>query len=159
MREMNHRDPGITAAVLNEDSMLAEIIADGIHVAPAMVELFVRAKGRDRAVLVTDAISATGMGDGHYRIGSLEVEVKDGVCRSDGKLAGSVLTLDHAVRNLMAFADWDLADAIRLATVNPARQLGDDFPGGLLVTGAPADLVVLSPSGVVIQVIVKGRGL
>ncbi len=75
-------------------------------------------------MLITDAIAATGMPDGRYRLGSLEVDVKDGRCLSGGKLAGSVLTMDRAVRNVMQFAQWDLRQAVRLATANPARVAG-----------------------------------
>ena len=87
----------------------ADIIVDGIHVAPPVVKLFLRAKGRERAVLITDAISATGMPDGRYQLGPIEVDVKDGKCTSNGSLAGSVLTMDRAVRNVTQFSDWKSA--------------------------------------------------
>jgi N-acetylglucosamine-6-phosphate deacetylase len=157
MRPVSHRDPGIVAAVLNDPAVSAEIIADGTHVAPEMIELFLRAKGREGAVLVTDAISATGMGDGLYRLGSAVIEVRGGTCFSEeGKLAGSVLTLDRAVRNLMAFARWDLQDVIRLATINPARVLGDTSHPGMLAQGMPADILVLSPAGEVLHTMIRG---
>src|SRR5262249_49446524 len=124
MRPLEHRDPGITGAALTDDRVSAEIIADGIHVDPLMVRLFLRAKGIDLAVLVTDATAATGMPDGQYRLGSLLVEVKDGKCLSHGRLAGSILTMDQAVRNVMKFANCDLQSAVRLATLNPARTTG-----------------------------------
>jgi len=107
--------------------------------------------------LITDAISATGMPDGRYRLGPLEVEVKDGRCLSNGSLAGSVLTMDRAVRNVMAFAGWSLAAAVRLATLNPAQAAGISDLTGRLVPGAPADIVVLSPAGDVLQTILGGR--
>jgi N-acetylglucosamine-6-phosphate deacetylase len=158
MRPLRHRDPGIAVAVLNDPAVSAEIIADGIHIAPGMLELFLRAKGRESAVLVTDAISATGMEDGHYRLGDIEVSVRSGTCLSaEGKLAGSTLTLDQAVRNVMAYARWDLQDSVRLATINPARVLTDATRLGILAQGAPADIVVLSPSGEVIQTIIHGN--
>jgi N-acetylglucosamine-6-phosphate deacetylase len=155
MRAMDHRDPGIVGAVLTEASLSAEIIADGVHVAPVMVDIFLRAKGRDSALLVTDAISATGMGDGRYRLGTFEVEVRGEICRSaEGKLAGSVLTLDRAVRNIMDFAGCDLQDAVRFATANPARVAGLDQRKGVLAPGADADIVVLSSAGEVLRTIV-----
>jgi N-acetylglucosamine-6-phosphate deacetylase len=158
MRPLNHRDPGVLGAALMDDRLSAEIIADGIHVDPLMVRLFLRAKGIDRAVLVTDATAATGMPDGQYRLGSLLVEVKDGKCLSHGKLAGSLLTMDRAVRNIVEFAHWGLQDAVRLATLNPARATG--LAGlGSLAEGAVADLVALSPQGEVVQTIAKGRVL
>ena len=146
MRPLDHRDPGILGEVLTDARLSADIIADGIHLDPVIVELFLKAKGPDAAVLITDATAATGMPDGRYRLGSLEVEVKDGRCTAGGKLAGSVLTMDRAVRNVVQFARWDLQQAVRLATVNPARVAGVK-QGGVLEAGAPADLVVLSPSG------------
>jgi N-acetylglucosamine-6-phosphate deacetylase len=109
-------------------------------------------------VLITDATAATGMPDGRYRLGSLEVEVKDGKCLAGGKLAGSVLTMDRAVRNVMQFAQWDLQSAVRLATLNPARVTGLKHAGSLQA-GAPADLVVLSPSGEVRNTMVRGAGI
>jgi N-acetylglucosamine-6-phosphate deacetylase len=158
MRPLDHRDPGILGEVLTDARLSADIIADGIHLDPVIVELFLKAKGPDAAVLITDATAATGMPDGRYRLGSLEVDVKDGKCTAGGRLAGSVLTMDRAVRNVVQFARWDLQQAVRLATVNPARVTGVK-QGGVLETGAAADLVVLSPSGEVRNTIVRGAGL
>jgi N-acetylglucosamine-6-phosphate deacetylase len=156
MRPLDHRDPGIIAEVLTDSRLSADIIADGIHLDPTIVELFLKAKGVDGAVLITDAISATGMPDGRYRLGTFEVEVKNGRCLADGKLAGSVLTMDRAVRNVMHFAHWDLQQAIRLATLNPARVAGFT-DRGKLEAGAVADFVVLSPSGEVRKTVIGGE--
>jgi N-acetylglucosamine-6-phosphate deacetylase len=158
MRPLDHRDPGILGEVLTDSRLSADIIADGIHLDPIIVELFLKAKGPDAAVLITDATAATGMPDGRYRLGSLEVEVKDGRCMVGGKLAGSVLNMDRAVRNVVQFARWELQQAVRLATLNPARVAGVK-QGGALEAGAPADLVVLSPSGEVRQTIIRGAGI
>jgi N-acetylglucosamine-6-phosphate deacetylase len=158
MRPLDHRDPGIIAEVLTDDRMSADIIADGIHLDPAMVKLFLRAKGAEKAVLITDATSATGMPDGLYHLGLLEVEVKAGKCLAAGKLAGSVLTMDHAVRNAMSFAGWELHQAVRLATLNPARVTGLNGRG-MLQIGAQADIAVLTPSGEVKHTIIGGSGL
>jgi N-acetylglucosamine-6-phosphate deacetylase len=130
---------------------------DGVHVDPLVVELFLRAKGPDASVLVTDATAATGMPDGKYHLGSLEVDVADGKCMSNGKLAGSVLTLDQAVRNVMKFAKWDLQQAVRLATLNPARAAGLPANMGTIKPGAAADMVSLGANGEVRQTIVQGR--
>ncbi|MFB3813255.1 MAG: N-acetylglucosamine-6-phosphate deacetylase [Terriglobales bacterium] len=158
MRALDHREPGIAGAVLNEAGISADIIADGIHVAPAMVALFLKAKGTSRAVLITDAISATGMPEGRYALGSLEVDVSGGKCLSaEGRLAGSVLTLERAVRNVMDFAGWDLQDAVRLATMNPAHTVGLGLRRGTLVSGARGDVVALSPEGNVVHTIVCGQ--
>jgi N-acetylglucosamine-6-phosphate deacetylase len=156
MRPLDHRDPGILAEVLTDSRISADIIVDGIHVAPEVVQLFLQAKGADRAVLITDAMAAAGMPDGTYQLGPIQVEVKDGKCTAEGKLAGSVLTMDRAVRNVTKFAAWSLQDAVRAATLNPARAAG--LPQGQLVPGAEANLVVLSPDGEVRKTIVLGRG-
>src|SRR5262245_31068898 len=104
MRELTHRDPGIAGCVLADDRVFAEIIADGVHVHPAAVRVLGRAKGCQRIVLATDAISATDMPDGRYRLGSDIVEVLDGVCRDEeGRLAGSTLTQEVALKHIM---DW-----------------------------------------------------
>lgn len=158
MRPLDHRDPGIIAEVLTDDRLTADLIADGIHVAPAVVKLFLQAKGNERAVLITDAISATGMPDGRYQLGPIEVDVKDGKCTAGGSLAGSVLTMDRAVRNVTKFSHWSLQDAVRAATLNPARAVGVGGTRGILAPGAEADFTVLSTSGEVLKTIVEGRG-
>ncbi len=156
MRPLDHRDPGILGEVLGDDGITADLIADGIHVAPAVVKLFLQAKGFERAVLITDAISATGMPDGRYQLGPIQVDVKDGKCTANGSLAGSVLTMDRAVRNVTQFSNWTLRDAVRAATLNPARAAS--LTGGTLTLGAQADFTVLSPRGEVLKTIVRGIG-
>ena len=106
-----------------------------------MVQLFLQAKGIERAVLITDAISATGMPDGRYQLGPIQVDVKDGKCTSGGSLAGSVLTMDRAVRNVTQFSRWGLKDAVRAATLNPARAVGLAGPHG--VSGQRSDTPIL----------------
>ena len=156
MRRLDHRDPGLLGAILTDRSLTADMVVDGVHVEPVVVDLFLRAKGVDGAVLITDGMSATGMPDGTYRLGSFEVEVRAGRCESHGKLAGSVLTLDRAVRNVMAFAKMSLQDSIRMATLNPARVLRIEPRKGVLRAGADADIVVCSPAGEVQRTIVGG---
>jgi N-acetylglucosamine-6-phosphate deacetylase len=155
MRPLDHRDPGILGAVLADTRVSADIIVDGVHLDPAIVKLFALAKGPENAVLITDAISATGMPDGRYRLGSLEVDVQDGKCMSGGKLAGSVLTMDRAVRNLSLFAEWELSLAVRAASRNPARAAQIRNKGNLVV-GADADFVLLTPQGEVLRTFVGG---
>src|ERR1700733_5737306 len=157
MRPLDHRDPGIIAEVLTDDRLSADIIAHGNHLHSTIVELFLKAKGVDGAVLSTDAISATGMPDGRYRLGTFEIEVRNGRCLADGKLAGSVLTMDRAVRNVMHFAHWDLQQTLRLATLNPARVVGLGRQCGQLIAGAEANFAVLSPAGEVKAAIVGGQ--
>ena len=158
MRPLDHRDPGIIGEVLSDDRLSADIIVDGIHVAPPVVKVFLQAKGYERAVLITDAISATGMPDGRYQLGPIEVDVKDGKCTSNGSLAGSVLTMDRAVRNVTKFSHWSLRDAVRAATLNPARAAGLSARHGALTPGAFADFTVLSATGEVLKTVVGGRG-
>jgi N-acetylglucosamine-6-phosphate deacetylase len=157
MRPLDHRAPGIIGEVLSNDALSADLIADGIHVAPEVVKVFLQAKGHERAVLITDAISATGMPDGQYQLGPILVDVKDGKCTSGGSLAGSVLTMDRAVRNVTQFSNWTLRDAVRAATLNPARATGLIQDYGALAVGAAADFVVLSPAGEVIKTVVGGK--
>jgi N-acetylglucosamine-6-phosphate deacetylase len=158
MRPLDHREPGIIGEVLSNDQLSADIIVDGIHVDPAVVKVFLRAKGRERAVLITDAISATGMPDGRYQLGPIEVDVKDGKCTSNGSLAGSVLTMDRAVRNITRFSEWTLRDAVQAATLNPARAVGLAAHHGILAKGVSADFTVLNSAGEVLKTIVRGQG-
>lgn len=157
MRPLDHRDPGILGEVLADELLTADLIADGIHVAPEIVQLFLKAKGHERSVLITDATAATGMPDGTYQLGPIQVEVKDGRCTRDGSLAGSVLTMDTAVCNASRFAKWKLQDAVRAATTNPARAVGLPLQGRLS-PGMEASFVVLNSSGNVQKTIVRGCG-
>src|SRR5579863_5933169 len=158
MRPLDHRDPGILGEVLTDPHLTADIIVDGIHVAPEIVQLFLQAKGFERSVLITDATAATGMPDGKYQLGPIQVEVKDGKCTMDGKLAGSVLTMDRAIRNVTKFSNWSLQHAVQAATLNPAHATGL-AKHGRLIPGTEANIVVLSKDGEVKKTIIRGRGL
>ncbi|MBV8207126.1 MAG: N-acetylglucosamine-6-phosphate deacetylase [Acidobacteria bacterium] len=157
MRPLDHREPGILGVVLGSPELYADIIADGVHVEPSVIDMFLRLKGPERAVLITDALSATGMGEGRFRLGDFEIDVRGPVCRDlNGTIAGSVLTLDVAVRNIMAFTGWELPAAVRLASLNAARSA--QLAGrGELVAGAVADIAVLTPAGEVMETICGGR--
>ena len=157
MRPLDHREPGVLGAVLSDDRLTADLIADGIHVDPHVVKLFLQAKGPERAVLITDAISATGMADGFYKLGAFDVEVRGDRCEYQGRLAGSVLTLDRAVRNVMSFAGSTLQQAIRLASFNPARLLAITEQKGNVAAGCDADLILLSAQGHIMQTIIAGE--
>lgn len=159
MRPLDHRSPGIIGEVLSDDTMTADIIVDGIHVSPEVVKLFLQAKGPERAVLITDAISATGMPDGRYQLGPIQVDVKDGKATAGDSLAGSVLTMDRAVRNVTRFSNWTLAQAVRAATLNPAQAVGLSAKYGKLAAGAEANFVVLNSAGDVLKTIVGGKEL
>jgi N-acetylglucosamine-6-phosphate deacetylase len=156
MRPLDHRDPGILGEVLTDPQLSADIIADGIHLAPEVIQIFLRAMGLERSVLITDAMAAAGMPDGTYQLGPIQVEVKDGKCTSNGTLAGSVLTMDRAVRNITKFAGWSLQHAVRAATVNATRAVGLT-QHGQLSPGAKANIIVLNPAGEVRRTIVRGH--
>ncbi len=159
MRPFTHRDPGVVGAILTDPEVTAEIIADGVHVAGPTIQVLLGCKGFDAVLLASDGIAATGMPDGNYRLGNFEVMVKDGVARhSEGKLAGSTLTLDRALRYLVALG-VPLKDAVRMATVLPARRLGLAGKKGIIAVGADADLVALTPDLRVAGVMTRGAGL
>ena len=155
MRPLDHRSPGILGAVLSDDRVSADMIVDGVHLDPSIVKLVAEAKGPERTVLITDAISATGMPNGRYHLGSFEVDVLDGKCTLNGSLAGSVLTMDRAVRNLSSFAGWELCKSVAAATQNPARIAGIANKGTLAV-GADADFIVLNAEGEVLRTFIGG---
>src|SRR5580700_9356591 len=156
MRPLDHRDPGILAEVLTDPRLSGDIIADGIHVAPEVIQIFLRSVGFERSVLITDAMAAAGMPDGTYQLGPIQVEVKDGKCTSNGSLAGSVLTMDRAVRNITRFSHWTLREAVRAATLNATRAVGL-AQHGELAPGAEANIIVLSPDGEIRRTIVRGH--
>jgi N-acetylglucosamine-6-phosphate deacetylase len=155
MRPLDHRAPGILGEVLSNNNLSADIIADGIHVHPSVVRVFLEAKGPERSVLITDSISAAGMPDGNYQLGGMDVEVRDGRVTRDGSLAGSVLTLDRAVRNVMEFGGWNLQHAIRAASLNPATVVAAKQKG-IIQKGSDADLIALTDAGEVRATIIEG---
>jgi N-acetylglucosamine-6-phosphate deacetylase len=159
MRPFSHRDSGVIGAVLTSPDVSAELIADGVHVDDAAMKLLVQAKGAGGVVLISDGISATGMPDGKYMLGQFEVTVSGGVCRnSEGKLAGSTLTLDRALRNIVALGA-SVADAVRMLTLNPATLLGLEFKKGVLRAGADADIVLLDEGLQIRTVFTRGVAL
>jgi N-acetylglucosamine-6-phosphate deacetylase len=159
MRPFSHRETGVIGAVLTDARVTAEVIADGVHVDDPAIRILLAAKGVDKTILVSDATAATGMPDGNYRLGSIEVTVSGGVCRNrEGNLAGSTLTLDRAVRK-MAGLGVPLAAAVQMATANPARLLGLAEQKGRLGPGADADIVLLDDSLHVARVLIRGQCL
>ncbi|GAA1598350.1 N-acetylglucosamine-6-phosphate deacetylase [Actinoplanes couchii] len=144
MRPTHHREPGPVVGLLSSTATV-ELIADNVHLHPGMVKFVVADVGPDRAVLVTDAMDATGMPDGRYELGGQEVVVADRVARLavNGSIAGSTLTMDGALRNAVA-AGVPLTAAARMASTTPARLLGLDKTLGALAPGLRADVVVLS---------------
>jgi N-acetylglucosamine-6-phosphate deacetylase len=139
-----HRAPGAVGALLNADTVRCELIADGIHVHPAAMQLLWRAKGRDGIMLVTDAIRATGLPEGRYPLLDREIIVQDGSARlADGTLAGSVLTMPVALSNFARATGLGIEDIWPVSSLNAARQLGLDAELGAIATGKRADLVLL----------------
>ena len=159
MRPFSHRETGVIGAVLTSDEVGAEIIADGVHVDDPAIRMLLASKGAGRTLLVSDGTAATGMPDGKYKLGTFDVTVSGGVCRSaEGKLAGSTLTLDRALRNIVALG-VPLRDAVRMLTLNPAQFLGIEKKKGVIAAGADADLVLLDNSLNVAGVLTRGAGL
>ena len=157
MRKLDQREPGVLGTVLDDVRLFAELICDGVHVAPELVRLWLKAKGPSRAILVTDSMAATGMPEGRYLLGGLEVDVADGQCRlSDGTLAGSVLTLDRAVLNLRRFTGAPLPVALGLASRNPAALLNRPDLAEIRV-GQPANLSRFSPEGRLLSSYIGGQ--
>jgi N-acetylglucosamine-6-phosphate deacetylase len=156
MRPFSHRDSGVIGAVLTSPEVTAELIADGVHVEEAAMRLLLQAKGPNCVILVSDGISATGMPDGQYSLGKFDVNVVNGVARNaEGNLAGSTLTLDRALRNIVRMG-WSLSDTVRMLTANPAKLLGVEFKKGALRTGADADIVLLNEALEITNVWARG---
>jgi N-acetylglucosamine-6-phosphate deacetylase len=158
MRALEHREPGILGTVLDDERLFAELICDGIHVAPPLVRMWLKAKGLSRAILVTDAMSATGMPEGEYSLAGQPVTVTSDravLSTSPSTLAGSILTMDRAVANLRAFTGSTIGDAARLATHNPAAMLGQAQLTSIAV-GSPANLNHFDASGKLFGTYLRG---
>lgn len=163
MRPLDHREPGVLGTVLDDTRIFADLICDGVHVAPPLVRLWLKAKGEKRGILITDALSATGMPDGDYKAGDATVKVygdralvAEDLAAGKQTLAGSVLTLDRAMANLRRFTGCDLAEASRLASHNPAAMLG--WPElTALSPGSTATLNRFDADGRLIETYLRGR--
>ncbi len=159
MRPIENREPGVLGTVLDREDVFAELICDGIHVDPALVRMWLRLKS-EKAILVTDGISATGMGDGVYKLGSLAVNVHGDRCSlvsNPETLAGSVLTLDRAVTNLRRFTGTTLDEATRCASHHPAAMLGLGSRVGSIQPGSPAHFNLYSAEGELEAVYLHGQ--
>ncbi len=158
MRKFHHREPGVLGAALTRDDVYAELIADLVHLHPVAIKLAIKAKGVERLVLITDSISAAGLSDGEYGLGEQKIVVEDGVSRVKGgdRLAGSTLTLDAAVRNLVNELGLELKDAVRMATLNPA-ELFDLYDRGKIREGCKGDIVIINESFEVVATILGGE--
>lgn len=158
MRGLHHREPGALGAALTDGRFTVEIIVDGIHVHPAAVRLLTRAKGRDAVVLITDSIAAAGLPDGDYAFRDVSVRVRGDAARlDDGTLAGSTLTMERGVANLVAFGAATTSEAVSMGSTNPARLLGLGGSKGRVAVGHDADLVALTDSFEVAWTMVGGE--
>ncbi|WP_106768566.1 N-acetylglucosamine-6-phosphate deacetylase [Paenibacillus faecalis] len=147
MTGLHHRNPGTVGAMLSDDRLSAEIIADGIHVHPAGIRILERMKQNEKLILITDAMSATGMPDGEYTLGDLPVIVKDGVAKLKGErdsLAGSTLTMIKGFQFLIREIGVSMERASEIASLNPAKRLGISHRTGLLKKGYQADVLLLN---------------
>jgi N-acetylglucosamine-6-phosphate deacetylase len=161
MRGLHHREPGTVGAVMGNPAIMAEVIADGHHVHPAAISLLAKLKGPDNLMLITDAISAAGLGSGDYRLGGLDVVVQDGVARlkEGDSLAGSTLTMFDAFRYAVRQAGISVAHASRMASGTPARRLGIDQVTGALQPGKQADVLLLDAQFELQRVWIRGRAI
>lgn len=157
MRPFHHREPGIIGAALKSNEFV-EVICDGIHVHPDIINLVYKIKGKEKIVLVTDAMQACGLGDGTYNFGGFKVIVKEGIARKeDGTLASSTLTIFKALKNAMKFLNIPLEEAIDMATINPAKALGIDNEYGSIDINKKADLIMLDNNFNIDKIINKGK--
>jgi len=158
MRGFHHREPGAAGALLVDERITAELIADGIHLDPQTLELAYHVKGSGKIVLVSDSIRAKYQGDGIFDLDGRKVLVKDGEVRLDnGTLAGSVLKLKDAIKNMITFSGCSIADAIKMIAENPAKELGIFVRKGSIAEGKDADLVVLDDGYEVVMTVCGGR--
>ena len=158
MPALGHRDPGLPGALLTDDRVTVGLIADGIHTHPSVIKLVWQALGGERLNLVTDAMAALGMAAGQQLLGDYEVTVDATSARlADGTLAGSILSLDQALRNLVSLTGCPLAEALTTVTTTPARAIGLDAEYGQVAPGFAANLVLLTPDLHVRATIVEGE--
>jgi len=154
---LEHREPGLIGAAFDTDGIFCEVISDGVHVHPSIVRMLYRLLGADRVVLISDAISPTGLSDGEYTLAGLHVFVKNAEARlADGRLAGSTVTLTEAVRRAVKFG-VPLEDAVKMASLTPARAIGKEDTIGSLEAGKDADVLVLNKDLSVRHVFYKGK--
>lgn len=158
MKGIHHRDPGCAGAVLLEQDAYVEVIADGIHLHPGILQMIYRLKGAEKMGLISDCIVAGGLNDGKYRLGMLDVHVNDGVARTEtGSLAGSTLTLEKAIDNLITLADIPQLDAVHTASLRPAEFLGVDDELGSIAIGKRACLAIVDDNYQVQATIIDGK--
>ena len=158
MRGFSHREPGIVGASLTDDRVYCEIIYDRIHLHDAAVNLALKAKGSDKIVLVSDAMRAAGLSDGEFELGGQKVMVKEGVSRlKDGSLAGSTLNLHKSVQNMVNYLNVPLHEAVKMASLSPAKALGIEERKGSIEVGKDADMILFDHNLEITNVIKSGN--
>jgi len=159
MSGFKHREPGAVGAVLDSEDISAELIADGIHLHPAALRLALASKGTEKLCLVTDSLKAVGVGDGVYRWGNMEIEVKGprATIKDTDVLAGSVLTLNRAVKNMIDWTGINVSQAVNMASLNPARILGLENEIGSIQSGKYANLAVFDQKFGVLATLLRGK--
>jgi len=157
MTPLNHRKPGVVGAIFTSD-ITCELIADLIHIHPAIFNILINVVHKDKMVLITDSMRAGCMKSGNYDLGGQKVIVKDGAARlQDGTLAGSVLTLNKAVLNMLRNSDLEIYEVVAMATLNPAKVINMDNKKGSLEVGLDADIVIFDENIDAITTIVEGK--
>lgn len=157
MSSLHHRKPGAVGAILTSD-ITTEVIADNIHIHPSLYKLIYKCKGPDKIVLITDSISASGMGEGKYQLGSQEVYVdKQHATLKNGTLAGSILTLNKAIKNFYEYSGAGLNEVVNMATLNPAKILNIHHMTGSIEEGKLADFVLVDHEFNVLKTIIGGE--
>lgn len=158
MSSFHHRDPGLPGAALTDPRCTCGIIADGWHVHPETIKVVFEALGADRIYLVTDAIAAAGMKGGEYSLAGQRIFLEEGTPQlKDETMAGSVLKMDEALRNVLTFTGCTLPEAVRMVATTPARLIGEDKRKGRLAPGYDADVVALTPNLRVDSVWIRGK--
>lgn len=158
MRAFSHREPGIIGASLLDDRVYCEIIYDRIHVHDAAFKLAFKMKGADKLVLVSDAMRAAGLSEGEYELGGQKVFVRDGAARlEEGNLAGSVLNLNRAVKNVREHIGLNMVDAVRIASLSPAKAIKVDDRKGSIEVGKDADLILIDDEINIFKTLVRGK--
>lgn len=157
-KPLHHREIGVVGSALLYDELNCELICDTIHVSVPAIKLVIKNKPHDKVTLITDSMRAKHMADGDYELGGQPVYVRNGEARlANGTLAGSVLKMNHAVRNVHKLAGVPLTDVLDFASINPAKNIGVDKERGSIEVGKYADLVVLDENFEVVMTIVEGN--
>ena len=157
MPALHHRNPGTIGAAIDCDAY-CELIADNIHLHPAVIRIMIKAKGTDKVILITDAMRACLNEDGIYDLGGLKVSVQNNEARlPNGKLAGSMLTINKAIKNIIKNTGIDIKDAIKFVTGNPSKLLGINNKKGAIAIGMDADLTIFDEEIKIYHTFVKGK--